>query len=191
MKSYFQFICGDLNGAIDTQKKFYSKCPIVAQFKSFCELIDGEIGKALRTQKEFFRFWFDTAVTFAEGCVTGCPGVGHIIGKLFYFKLVIFRHYLLSLQCALAYIAGKKEYGNQCMRSASRTAGVILGALVGTFFGGPVGAAIGAVGGGAVMDLLITGIESTIRDQYSPSGYLAALDAVLKGEKYRLNSLHY
>lgn len=91
----------------------------------------------------------------------------------------------LLLQGALAFICGNKEYGAQCMKSASRTAGVILGAAVGTFFGGPVGAAVGAVGGGLIMDLVITGIESVVRDTYTPSGHLAALDKILKGSKHQ------
>ena len=87
-------------------------------------------------------------------------------------------------QGALAYISGNKEYGAQCMKSASRTAGVILGAAVGTLFGGPLGAAAGAVGAGLLMDLLITGIESKIEGEYTPYGYVAAVNKALKGRKY-------
>lgn len=87
-------------------------------------------------------------------------------------------------QGALAYIFGNKQYAAQCMESASRTAGVILGAAVGTFFGGPVGAAVGAVGGGLLMDLVITGVKSAINDQFTPSGYVAAIDKILKGSEH-------
>ena len=70
---------GDLQGAVNTQKKFHAKCPVAAQIKSFMELIDGDVGKAWRTQKEFFLFWLETAIGFAEGM----PVIGHIIGKVY------------------------------------------------------------------------------------------------------------
>ncbi|CAF1384592.1 unnamed protein product [Didymodactylos carnosus] len=121
-------------------------------------IVDGDLGEAWRTQKEFFSFWLQTAVAFAEGT----PGVGHIIG-------------------ALAYMAGYPETGERAMKNASRTSGVILGAAVGLFFGGPLGAAAGAVGGGLLMDLLITGVESAVKNEYSPNGYLASIDQIQKG----------
>ncbi len=70
------------------------------------------------------------------------------------------------------------------MKSASRTAGVILGTAVGTFLGCPLGAAGAAVVSVLFMDFLITGIESSIKHEFTPYGYVEALNKVFEGNKY-------
>jgi len=99
-------------------------------------------------------------VTLADGVANGIPGVGHIKG-------------------GIHYACGDKAGGDQAMKAASRTIGVIGGAGVGVL-GGPAGMVAGAVAGGAAMDGITTGVESAIKGEYTPSGQIEAWTKVAK-----------
>ncbi|CAG0902771.1 unnamed protein product [Darwinula stevensoni] len=66
------------------------------------------------------------------------------------------------------------------MKTATRSTAVIGGGIGGFVVGGPVGAVAGGISAGAAMDTTTTVVESAIRDEYSPSGYLAAIDNTVK-----------
>ena len=84
----------------------------------------------------------------------GVPGVGHIKG-------------------GIHYACGDKAGGDQAMKAASRTTGVLGGAAVG-ILGGPAGIIAGGVAGGAAMDGITTGVESAVKGKYTPSGQIAS-----------------
>ena len=92
-----------------------------------------------------------------SGVADGLPLVGHIKG-------------------GIHYAVGDKEGGEQAMKAASRTTGVIGGGVGGFFVGGPVGAVAGGVSGGVAMDGITTGIESAIEGEYKPNGILKGID---------------
>ena len=50
------------------------------------------------------------------------------------------------------YAVGDNEGGDEAMKAATRTSGVIAGGMGGFIVGGPVGAVAGGMSGGAVMD---------------------------------------
>lgn len=84
----------------------------------------------------------------------GMPVVGHIKGGI---------HYAI----------GDKKRGNEAMKKASRSTGVVIGGVLGVS-GGPVGMVAGGIAGGAVMDGITTGVESAIEKKYTPSGQIKA-----------------
>jgi len=90
------------------------------------------------------------------GLVDGTPVVGHIKG-------------------AIHYAVGDTEGGDQIMRSASRTIGVIGGGVAG-IAGGPAGMVAGGIAGGAAADGIITGIESGIHGEFRPSGQIGTVN---------------
>merc|ERR1711971_266691 len=75
------------------------------------------------------------------GLVDGTPVVGHIKG-------------------AIHYAVGDTEGGDQIMRSASRTIGMVAGGIA----------------GGAAADGIITGIESGIHGEFRPSGQIGTVN---------------
>lgn len=98
----------------------------------------------------------------ANDVANGVPVVGHIKGGI---------HYAL----------GDKEGGDQAMKSASRTTGVVIGGVIG-IPGGPAGMVAGGITGGAVMDGITTGVESAVKGEYTPSGQIKAWTDVAKGK---------
>lgn len=148
VKSLVQVLCGDAEGATQTQINFSRQCPVVSQLRSVVELSLGDGQEALETQKE--------CGTMLNGLIDGIPIVGHAKGGI---------HYAF----------GDQGGGDSAMKSASRTTGVVAGGVGGIFVGGPAGAVVGGIAGGAVVDGMTTGIESAVKGKYSPSGYVAAV----------------
>ena len=112
-------------------------------------------------------------VEVGDGVLNGVPVVGHIKG-------------------GIHYACGDKDGGDQAMKAASRTTGVLGGGAVG-ILGGPAGMIAGGVAGGnfqkisknfkkflncqklgAAMDGITTGVESKVKGKYTPSGQIAS-----------------
>jgi hypothetical protein len=153
VKSTVQLVCGDTVGAAKTQENFLRECPGVSQITSTVQLIAGDVDGALETQKRCGKGLLNAA--------DGIPVVGHAKGLVHY-------------------IAGDTEGGNKAMKCATRSTAVIGGGIGGFVVGGPVGAVAAGIGAGAAMDTTTTVVESAIRDEYSPSGYLAAIENAIK-----------
>lgn len=128
LKSGFQLICGDIEGAFETQANFLRQCPIVSQVTSGVQLLAGDTYGAIETQKQCL----GTISRVADGV----PAVGHVKGLV---------HYAV----------GDDEGGNQAMRSATRTTAVLAAGTVGLAVG-PVGAVVAGVEAGALMDIAYT-----------------------------------
>ncbi len=155
LKSGVQAIFGDFEGARKTQETFVDTCPIVSQTKSFGQWIVDDSEGAKETQMKF--------VGNVSNIVDGVPVVGHVKG-------------------VVHYACGDKDGGDNAMKSASRTVGVIGGGAVGGLLGGPVGAVAGGISGGALLDGITTGVDSAVHDEYRPSGQVAAVTNMIKGE---------
>lgn len=74
-----------------------------------------------------------------------------------------------------------KEGYDTAINSANRTTGVIVGGTGGFLVGGPVGAVAGGVLGGNAADGINTGIDSFKNDKFTPSGNIAAITNIVKG----------
>jgi hypothetical protein len=132
-KSLVQYIGGDSAGALRTQQNFaYNNTfPVISQIASAGYAIGGDNERALDLQKKF--------ADDMQKVVDSIPVAGHIKGGV---------HYAL----------GQNEEGDEAMKAASRSTGVVLGGVGGFAAGGPFGAIAGGVAGGAAMDGIITGI---------------------------------
>ena len=150
-KSAVQAIAGDTKGARETQMNFLNTCPVVSQGKSFVHWCDGDNEAARKTQLKFVKGVSD----FADGV----PVVGHVKGGIHY-------------ACC------DEEGGDNAMKSASRSVGVIGGGIAGGLVGGPVGAVAGGIAGGVAMDGITTGVDSLVHDEYRPSGQVAVTNMV-------------
>lgn len=134
-------IAGDLDKARELQENFLDKTsaiPIVSQIVSAGYAIGGDLDKAREHQERFLEY--------AEKFADQLPAVGHIKGGI---------HYAM----------GENEKGDESMKMASRTAGVIAGGALGLATAGPAGAAVGGAVGGALMDSLITGSDVLIHGE--------------------------
>jgi hypothetical protein len=100
--------------------------------------------------------------------IDGVPLVGHAKGGI---------HYAL----------GDREGGDNAMKSASRTTGVIGGGVGGFLLGGPLGAVAGGIGGGLAMDGITTGVESAIHNEYMPNGTIASVTNMVTGKSESLS----
>ncbi|CDW74392.1 UNKNOWN [Stylonychia lemnae] len=134
LKSLVEVCCGNTVGARRTQINFSNQCIVVSQVKSLVQSLGGDNVGARQTQE----IYLNNAVQTINGIANGTPGVGHLKGSLHYIR-------------------GEKEAGDQAMKSASRTIGVIGGGVSGMIIGGPIGAVAGGIAGGAVMDGITTG----------------------------------
>lgn len=149
-KSLTQFAFGDAAAARATQNNFIynNTFPVLSQLGSLGYAIAGENDKALDLQKKF--------ADDMQRIVDSIPVAGHIKGGV---------HYAL----------GENEEGDEAMKAASRSTGVVAGGVGGFLAGGPVGAVAGGIAGGAAMDGIITGSEILInKDEAKPYGYVAA-----------------
>ncbi|CAJ0919238.1 unnamed protein product, partial [Mesorhabditis belari] len=122
LKSGFQLITLDFEGARQTQENFVKECPVVSQVTSVVQLATGDADGALETQKRCL----DTV----NNVVNGLPVIGHAKG-------------------VVHYIAGDTEGGNQAMNAASRStvvigSGVVAGITTGGLAAIPAGIAAGA-----------------------------------------------
>lgn len=116
VKSLVQWASGDSEGAEETQKNFLKLCPVISQATSAVQAIAGDEEGARETQ-----------LAFLEGVnamVDSVPVVGHVKGTVHY-------------------ICGDKDRGDNAMKAASHTTGVIGEGVAGFLIGGPVGAAAG------------------------------------------------
>ena len=156
VKSLFQAVCGDPEGARRTQENFSRQCPVISQARSFGEWVSGDSEAAEETQKQCLGFMSDI--------VDGIPVVGHVKG-------------------GIHYACGDEEGGDKAMKSSSRTVGVLGGGVVGFFVAGPPGAAAGGVAGGLAVDGLTTGIDSAVHDEYRPSGMVSQVTEIVKNPK--------
>ncbi|KAJ6648666.1 Xanthine dehydrogenase, partial [Pseudolycoriella hygida] len=126
VKSGVQLVCGDTEGAKNTQEQFFHECPGVSQVVSLGYVLGGDTDSAIETQKRCGKLMLNT--------IDGIPVAGHIKGGI---------HYMV----------GDEEGGNKAMKSATRTTGVVAGGVGGFFLGGPLGAAAGGMYGGALTDV--------------------------------------
>ncbi len=151
-KSGVQALNGDNKEALDTQKKFLNTCPAVSQGKSFYHWCYGDSDGARETQKKFLQNLGNAA--------NGIPGIGHAKGAVHYYM-------------------NDKEGGDNAMKSASRTVGVIGGGVIGGLVGGPVGAIAGGVAGGVTLDGITTVADSKIHGEYRPAGLVGATQKIV------------
>jgi hypothetical protein len=68
----------------------------------------------------------------------------------------------------ILHIMGEHERGNQSLKAASTSTGVIGGSIAGMVVGGLVGAIVGGLSAYAAMDGLITDIESAVNRESNP-----------------------
>jgi len=95
-----------------------------------------------------------------EPLVDGLPVVGHIKG-------------------VVHLVGGDAEHGWAAIRSATSSTGAVIGGVL----GGP----LGAVGGHALTDAAITGVQSTIAREWKPHGivdYVANIDRFSPGDHF-------
>jgi len=163
VKSFVQYASGDPAGALATQENFaYNNTfPVISQIASAGYAIGGDYDKAEDLQKKFAKDM--------ERVIDSIPVAGHIKGGV---------HYAL----------GENAAGDESMKAASRSTGVVLGGVGGFAVGGPVGAVAGGVAGGAAMDGVITGSDILANgDKAKPYGYIAVgadiADAVKQDRK--------
>lgn len=154
VKSLTQFAFGNATAARETQNNFLynNTFPITSQIASLGYAIAGENDKALDLQKKF--------ADDMQRIVDSIPVAGHNKGGI---------HYAL----------GENEEGDEAMKAASRSTGVVIGGVGGMVAGGPVGAVAGGIAGGAAVDGIITGSEHLINNEYKPYGYVAAGEHVV------------
>ncbi|KAF7995192.1 hypothetical protein HCN44_004664 [Aphidius gifuensis] len=124
VKSAVQAALGDMKGAERTQQNFIRQAPGVAQITSAVQAHNGDYQGARDTQKQF--------IDAVEETVDGTPVLGHIKG---------ITHMLL----------GQNEKGEESLKSASSSSGIVIGAAA----GGPVGAIAGRI----LADNLITEVD--------------------------------
>lgn len=77
---------------------------------------------------------------------------------------------------------GQNEEGGHAIKQASHTIGVIGGGIGGFLAGGPPGAYFLGIAGGAAVDAITTGVESVIKQEYTPSGILKSIDEISNQE---------
>lgn len=151
-KSAVQAACGDTRGARETQEKFLHECVGVSQVTSLVYLAKGDTEKAEQTQVRCGK----TLSNFADGV----PVVGHVKG-------------------AIHHIAGDHEGGNNALRAATRTTGVMAGGALGFCVGGPVGAVAGGIAAGGTLDGAATLTSSVLENEYKPEGIFANVQQVI------------
>uniref|UniRef100_A0A914ZD12 Uncharacterized protein n=1 Tax=Panagrolaimus superbus TaxID=310955 RepID=A0A914ZD12_9BILA len=125
LKSAVQLVTGDVEGAAQTQKEFFQRCPVVSQVTSTVQFVAGDTKGAVETQKACLRTVSDVA--------DGIPVVGHVKG-------------------IAHYVCNDEEGGDRAMKAATRTTAVTAAGAGGFLIGGPVGAVAGGVYGGAAYD---------------------------------------
>ncbi|CAG7821975.1 unnamed protein product, partial [Allacma fusca] len=134
--------------------------PVVSQIASAGYAIGGNMDEAKDLQEEFAR-------NMAR-IVDSIPVAGHIKGGV---------HYAL----------GENEQGEEAMKAASRSTGVIIGGVGGFVAGGPVGAVAGGIAGGAAADGIITGSDILAKgDKAKAYGYVKDGEVIadaIKGKK--------
>lgn len=111
------------------------------------------------TQAKFFNATKESVVCI----LNGTPVVGHA-------------------KAMAHYVMGDSQAGNQALKAATRTMGVLTGGTVGMAVGGPTLAFAGGITGGAAVDMVATKVESAIANEYRPNGVFYIKDRMEKGE---------
>lgn len=111
------------------------------------------------TQAKFFNATKESVVCI----INGTPVVGHA-------------------KAMAHYAMGDYESGNDAMKAASRTVGVITGGTMGMAIGGPTLAVAGGIAGGAAVDAIATKVESSSANEYRPNGVFYLKERIEKGE---------
>ncbi|KAL3837578.1 hypothetical protein ACJMK2_022926 [Sinanodonta woodiana] len=154
IKSFAQWASRNSKGARETQMNFLKLCPVVSQGTSMVQAIAGNSEGARETQMQFLKG--------VNGMVDSVPGVGHVKG-------------------AVHYVFGDREGGDNAMKAASHTTGVIGGGVGGFIVGGPVGAVAGGVAGGILMDDIITLAEVAVNgEEAKPYGACDTIMRIIK-----------
>ncbi len=136
----------------EDSKNFLDTCPVFPQGKYLVQLATGDVKGVEKTLLK--------SAQGMSNCVNGIPVV----------------------KGAIHYAWGDKEGGDKAMKSSSRAVGVMGGGVGGFLVGGPAGAVAGGVAGGLAMDGVTTGVDSAIHNEYRPSGTVAAVTTLAKGE---------
>jgi len=158
-KSLVQLAAGDPRGAKNTQRTFLNECPVVSQAKSYYQWKDGDQLGAMITQAKFINATKESVVCI----LNGTPVIGHA-------------------KAMAHYVMGDSQAGNQAMKAATRSMGVITGGTIGMTVGGPVGAFAGGIAGGASVDAITTKVESAIANEYRPNGVFYLKERIEKGD---------
>jgi len=143
-----------MDGARRTQNKFLygNTFPVLSQVSSLGHVIAGDIKTAGDVQIEFSKDMLNV--------IDSIPIIGHIDGGI---------HHAF----------GDHEMGNEALKAASRSTGVMVGGIVGFTTGGPAGAIVGGIAGGAVADGIITGGEYAANgSDAKPYGYVRAIQDI-------------
>ncbi|RXM90670.1 hypothetical protein EOD39_21965 [Acipenser ruthenus] len=157
LKSFVQWASGDSEAAEETQTHFLQRYPVVSQGRSAVQAIMGNQDRARETQIEFLKGVNDK--------VNSVPVVGHVKGTIHY-------------------ICGDKEGGDNAMKAASHTTGVIGGGVGGFLVGGPLGAAVLGAAGGALMDGAITIGDSAVNGENAkPYGFVDNVVRIVEDPK--------
>ncbi|XP_071178047.1 uncharacterized protein [Mytilus edulis] len=138
VKSLFQVMSGDVDGARHTAEKFAETGIIASQMTSLIHVMNGDEEAARETQKKFGKSM--------ESLADSVPVVGHIKGSIHH-------------------IVGQKEKGNSVFKSASGSFLTIPAAVAGTIVGGPAGGAAAAVVASQAYDGIVTGIDTAVNGQ--------------------------
>jgi hypothetical protein len=154
VKSGFQLITGDVDGALRTTNNFLRTCPGVSQLTSVTQLVIGDVDGAAETQKLFLRSTVDTV----NGVLDSTPVVGHVKGLV---------HYAFE----------DEDGGNRAMKAATRTTLVMGAGAVGMLAGGPVGAVVAGIDAGLATDLTYMVAEE------KPNGALCTAIDVLANQE--------
>lgn len=154
-----QLAAGDTRGAKQTQRTFLNECPVVSQAKSYAQWKQGDQLGAMITQAKFINATKESVVCI----LNGTPVIGHA-------------------KAMAHYAMGDSQSGNQALKAATRSMGVISGGAVGMTAGGPVGAFAGGIAGGAAVDALTTKVESSIANEYRPNGVFYLKERIEKGD---------
>jgi len=155
VKSAVQAIAGDTEGARQTQLNFVKGCPVLSQTVALGAAIGDETEYAKETQVYFGK----NVMNIADSV----PVIGHVKG-------------------AIHYACGDTEGGDNAMKAASRTVGVVAGGIGGFVVGGPVGAVAGGISGGVMMDGVTSGVDSAIHDEKRLYGHINSLDRAIDGK---------
>jgi hypothetical protein len=154
-KSAVQFIAGDSKGAAKTQQNFVKGCPGLSQAVALGAVIAGETEYAEESQKYFIKNMSNVADSI--------PVVGHAKG-------------------IVHYAVGDTEGGDEAMKSASRSVGVVAGGVGGFVVGGPIGAYAGGVAGGMAADTVISIADTIVHDESRPYGHIQSLERLVDGK---------
>nr|XP_022291620.1 uncharacterized protein LOC111102957 [Crassostrea virginica] len=160
IKSLYQVMTGDIEGARQTQKNFAETGIIASQITSLIHSANGDNEAARKTQIKFAKG--------IESLVDSIPYFGHIKGGI---------HYAL----------GQKEKGDAVMKSASGTVLTAAAGAAGFIAGGPAGGAAAAVAASHAYDGIVTGIDTAVngpREDGRPRfhGYWDTYDKIGRGE---------